>query len=64
MNLNFTKILLLGLTFIIAIAFFIHPTLYKYVDAENAGASLKINRITGSIQICTAGRDQCYKPGE
>lgn len=61
MNLNFTKILLLGLTFIIAIALFIHPTLYKYVDA---GGSLKINRITGSIQICDAGRDQCYKPGE
>lgn len=64
MNLTFNKILLLGLTFIIAIALFIHPTLYKYVDKETGGASLKINRITGSIQICAAGRDQCYKPGE
>lgn len=65
MNLNLTKILLLGLTFIIAIAFFIHPTLYKYVEnGQNGLTTLKINRITGNVQICTADRNQCWKPGE
>jgi membrane protein YdbS with pleckstrin-like domain len=54
MNLNFTKILLLVLIFIVAFALLIHPTLYKYeviqYGSDGQEQVIKINRVTGSVE--------------